>query len=48
MFATQAIGGLFVCKQLGGGTKSLEKIFGEGELDELGTPEDTKGAKGKR
>ena len=44
--ATQAIGGLFVCKQLGGGTKSLVKIFGKGELD--GTPEDTKGAKGKR
>ena len=44
--ATQAIGGLFVCKQLGGGTKSLVKIFGKEELD--GTPEDTKGAKGKR
>ena len=35
-----------MCKQLGGGTKSLEKIFGKGELD--GTPEDTKGAKGKK
>ena len=31
---------------LGGGTKSLVKIFGKVELD--GTPEDTKGAKGKR
>ena len=44
--ATQAIGGLIVCKQQGEGTKSLVKIFGKGELD--GTPEDTKGAKEKR
>ena len=41
-----SIGGLFVCKQLGEGTKSLVKIFGKGELD--GKPEDTKGAKEKR